>query len=740
MQFLSKVFIALAVLAMLIFASQDVGLAAQMYLAVFGVGLVVILATFRPSGLLKYVMVGLAIMIAARYFSWRTVYSLPPISDLPSFIPGILLYSAETLGLLMFIFGLMVNIQPLRRRPVRLPADPNTVPSVDVFIPTFNEPPELLRATVLAALDLDYPKEKLTVCVLDDGGTKARLNHDDPNIANAARERAQMVEAMCADLGARYLTRADNKRAKAGNMNAALARTEGDLILVLDADHIPAREFLQRTAGYFLRNDNLALLQTPHFFRIADPIENNLGIFADSPSENEMFYGRVQRGLDRFNGAMFCGSAALLRRRPLLNIGGFAGKTVTEDAETSLQLHAAGFESCYVPRAMVSGLSPGTMAGFIGQRVRWAQGMFQLLLMRNPLLTRGLSMSQRAGYLSLMLFWLFPLSRLIFFAAPLVFLLFSLQIFQGGLQEFTVFVLPHVVVMWTLSNYFFGRYRRPFISDVYEMLQAVPLARALLSVLFRPSSPTFGVTSKDDYVDRQFLSPMFKPVLLMLLIALAAEAIGIYRYIHDTLDREHLTIVLGWNTLNIVFLMAALAAMFERPRDPVGSDVRRDEPITLISGYGKVPARLMTTTHEFATMFVAPEAADRIEPGSASLKLSVNHSNEPQRELAIDVVRQRESQSGLHLTVAYAPADREDELAVARLAYGNSGVTQTFLESRRKQRSMILGILDLLRIAAMRCMALLAHLLGALPSRRVPPLVRLHVQGAKIPATQTQLD
>jgi cellulose synthase (UDP-forming) len=93
------------------------------------------------------------------------------------------------------------------------------------------------------------------------------------------------------------------------------------------------------------------------------------------PGESEIFYRIVQHGLDAWHSSFFCGSAAILRRRHLDEIGGLSGETVTEDAETALRLHAKGYKSAYVGKPMVLGLQPETFTGFIGQRCRWAQGM-----------------------------------------------------------------------------------------------------------------------------------------------------------------------------------------------------------------------------------------------------------------------------------------------------------------------------------------------------------------------------
>lgn len=161
---------------------------------------------------------------------------------------------------------------------------------------------------------MDYPRDKLSVYLLDDGGTDQKCNSDNPVTAHAARARRAELQKLCADLGVHYLTREKNVHAKAGNLNAALPKTSGDLVAVFDADHAPTRDFLVRTVGHFADDPRLFLVQTPHFFLNPDPVERNLSLFEKMPSENEMFYGVIQRGLDKWNAAFFGGSAALLRR------------------------------------------------------------------------------------------------------------------------------------------------------------------------------------------------------------------------------------------------------------------------------------------------------------------------------------------------------------------------------------------------------------------------------------------
>ena len=135
----------------------------------------------------------------------------------------------------------------------RCRGDSRTWPTVDVFIPTYNEPLTVVRATVLSALAMDYPAHKMNVIVLDDG-------------------RRDQFRDFAAAIGVGYLTRETNAHAKAGNLNHALAHTRVEFIAIFDADHIPTRCFLRMTLGPFLRDPRMGLVQTPHHFYSPDPI------------------------------------------------------------------------------------------------------------------------------------------------------------------------------------------------------------------------------------------------------------------------------------------------------------------------------------------------------------------------------------------------------------------------------------------------------------------------------------
>ncbi|MFD2017482.1 glycosyltransferase family 2 protein [Vibrio olivae] len=204
-------------------------------------------------------------------------------------------------------------------------------------------------------------------------------------------------------------------------MNHALKQTKGDLICIFDCDHVATRVFLQSTVGAFLKDPNLALLQTPHHFYSPDPFERNLYGKNDIPNEGELFYGPIQQGNDMWNATFFCGSCAVLRRSALEQIGGVAVETVTEDAHTALKMQRLGWNTAYLPIPLAGGLATERLALHVIQRNRWARGMVQIFRLDNPLLGKGLKFQQRLCYLSAMLYFLFPLPRIVFDCAVGIF-------------------------------------------------------------------------------------------------------------------------------------------------------------------------------------------------------------------------------------------------------------------------------------------------------------------------------
>src|SRR5229473_3371025 len=274
-----------------------------------------------PRRILTYCFVAVGLW----YLGWRLKTFNP---HAPIF--SMLIYGAELFG---FITALMHVFMCWRLSERRAPP-PRPGISVDVYIPTYSEPIDLVRKTALAAMAMDYPHR---TWILDDG-------------------RREAMRALATELGCEYLTRTDNAHAKAGNLNHALAGSSGELIAVFDADHAPRRDFLVKTLGYF-EDTRVAFVQTPQDYYNLDSYQHR-GTHASHEiwTEQALFFRVIQRGKDCWNSAFFCGSCAVVRRSALERIGGFATGTITEDLHTSIRLHAAGFRSVYhAARALGSG-------------------------------------------------------------------------------------------------------------------------------------------------------------------------------------------------------------------------------------------------------------------------------------------------------------------------------------------------------------------------------------------------
>lgn len=557
----------------------------------------------------KLIFMSMLVLLSLRYFLWRTFNTLS-FEDPVSFVLMIMLYVAEVFGFMLFILGLMVNIMPHNRERQDVKPDKTRLPSVDVFIPTYNEEPELVAITIAAATQIDYPEDKLNVYVLDDGGTRDKTGSDDPLVSAEALERQRLLKNICRKFGANYLTRDHNEHAKAGNFNEAMKVTHGDLILTLDADHVPTADILMHTVGFFQRQDNLFMVQTPHFMINADPIERNLDTHRRMPSENEMFYRSVQKGLDYWDATLFCGSAAILLRKALEENGGLSLDTITEDAETALTLHARGWHSAYLARPMVAGLAPETFSSLILQRTRWAQGMVQILLLKSPLLMPGLTMAQRLGYLSSCLYWLFPVARFIFLVAPLCFLFFGLHVYNVSGSEFLIYTIPHFIGSMIYSTVMFGNVRWPLIGAVYELMQSLYALPAVISTFINPRQPTFQVTPKGERLDKDFVSPLSTPFYVIFGLIVLAFVAAWYRWTWYPEQRDVVAVTVMWNLGNFLALLMALGTLLERKQLRLNPRMPAAIPSVLKFGAVEIPGELVDLSMGGARFVASSEVPD----------------------------------------------------------------------------------------------------------------------------------
>lgn len=490
-------------------------------------------------------LIGLSLTASTRYIYWRMTSTLG-FETWMDFFFGYGLLAAELYALVVLVFGYLQTAWPLRRQPILMKGAPSEWPTVDVFIPSYNEALDIVKVTIFAAQAIDWPKDKLRVHVLDDG-------------------RREDFRLFCEQIGVSYMTRDNNRHAKAGNLNEALKKTDGEYVAFFDADHVPTRSFLQICVGWFIKDPKLAMLQTPHFFFSPDPFEKNLSTFRSVPNEGELFYGLVQDGNDLWNATFFCGSCAVMRRTALMEVGGVAVETVTEDAHTALKLNRAGYNTAYLALPQAAGLATESLSRHISQRIRWARGMAQIFRVDNPLMGKGLSIGQRLCYANAMLHFFYGLPRLVFLTAPLAYILFGAQIFHASALMITAYVLPHMMHASLTNSRVQGRFRHSFWNEVYETVLAWYIMGPVLMALVNPKFGGFNVTDKGGIIDQTFFDwKLARPYIVLLVFNLAGLLVGVWQLWNgDPNGPATVLINMAWTIYNLVITSASVAVASE---------------------------------------------------------------------------------------------------------------------------------------------------------------------------------
>jgi cellulose synthase (UDP-forming) len=373
--------------------------------------------------------------------------------------------------------------------------------TVDVLIPVYSEPVEIVEPTVAAATRLRGAQVR--VALLDDG--------DNPEMA-----------ALAARHGVRYVTRDEHEGAKAGNINHALGLVDGDHVLVLDCDHVPRPELLERTLGHFVDPD-VAFVQTPQYYANANAGtadgERAAGIAEAAWSQQALFFGPIAQGKDAHDAMFCCGTNVVFRREALDAVGGFPERSLTEDFELSVELHERGWRSVYVHEVLAAGLGPEDMASYVSQQHRWARGCLSAI----PRVARAsLAWRLKVQYLLSAGFFLSGWTFAVYMALPLIRILTGAQPVAGATaDQFLLVFGPYFgLALLTLAVIGGGRYR----FDAYALAFAsfwIHLHASLKALFGRPGR--FVVTPKQGAEGPQ---PSTVVVPLVAAGVLAVVAIG----------------------------------------------------------------------------------------------------------------------------------------------------------------------------------------------------------------------
>ncbi len=539
----------------------------------------------------RVVVGGILLVLTLRYLLWRSLSTLN-LSDPKNGLFSLLLFFLEMLMLSSSTIQLflMVRMRDRRQeanRQATAVIEGRYTPTVDILIPTYDEPVFILRRTVVGCQALEYENKR--IYLLDD-------------------TRRPEVRELAKVLGCHYITRGDNRFAKAGNLNHALSLTQGELVVVFDADFIPTRNFLTRTLGFF-QDASVALVQTPQSFYNADPIARNLGLEDVLPPEEEVFYRQIQPIRDGAGSVICSGTSFVVRRTALEAVGGFVTDSLSEDYFTGIRISAKGYKLIYLDEKLSAGLAAENMAAHATQRLRWARGTLQAFFIQsNPLTIPGLSPLQRLAHLEGLLHWFTSFSRVGYLLMPLAYSFLGVIPLRAGLDELVFFFLPYYIVQLSVFSWLNHRSRSALLSDIYSLVLAFPLALTVLQVMFQPFAKGFKVTPKGTVSDRyRFNWSLATPLIVLFILT----AISLWRNLGLCLlsgwEQRHLEaatpgIGLGlgwfWSAYNLIVIAIALLILLDAPKpDPYEwLDLRRTVQLRLPAPIGEREQSLQANT------------------------------------------------------------------------------------------------------------------------------------------------
>jgi cellulose synthase (UDP-forming) len=443
-----------------------------------------------------------------------------------------LLIAAESFNLIQAV-GFWWTCSHQRMRPGRAPIGTE---AVDVLIPVYDEPVDIVEPTVAAASAL--PGADVRVWLLDDG-------------------KSPEMEGLAKRYRVGYITRADNAGAKAGNLNHAMGLTDAPYVAILDCDHVPRPGFLDRTLGH-LEDFGVAFVQTPQYYANGD----SGPIASAAAAQQNLFFGPIARGKDGLDAIFCCGTNVVFRRTALEEVGGFSEDSVTEDFELSVRLHEAGWKSVYVSEVLACGLGPEDMASYVSQQQRWARGCLGAI----PLVLRSrLPWRARLQYLLSATYFLSGLTLLIYMSLPVVRIVTGAQpLAAATADQFLLHFAPYYVgALATVALAGYGTYT----YEAFALASGsfwIHIQAAFNSLLRRPAR--FVVTPKHGTIARQ--PRAVAPALVAIGVLVGAAIYG--------LSQSH-----GAATLNnvafaslhaSVLLTAAIPALRLRPSAPLLPD------------------------------------------------------------------------------------------------------------------------------------------------------------------------
>lgn len=421
--------------------------------------------------------------------------------------------------------------------------------TVDVLTTYFpGEPYEMIIDTLTAIQKIKYPH---TTYLCDEAND-------------------EFLKEFCKKNNVIHVTRNNRVDAKAGNINNALKQATGEICLILDPDHVPKVDILDELIPYF-ENDKIGFVQSVQaYYNINESL-----VARGAAEQTFLFYGPIMMGMNSYGSVNAIGANCCFRRKALDSIGGHAAG-LSEDMHTAMKLHAEGWESVYVPKALTKGLVPASITSYYKQQLKWSRGTLELLFEVYPKLFSKFTMRQKIHYGILPLHYLSGLIYLIAFLVPVISLFTASIPWKGSIINFAFIYFPVIfsiigvkvfVQKWLIHKSENG------IHLIGGILQAATWWIFCIGFFYTiiGKKVPYLPTPKEDKLNTHFA--ILLPNLIVVIISGLAIIYGL------SIDFTPFTVFMsGFAALNIIYMLYTFAFAYEKSQ-PVLFSFNTDKEI-----------------------------------------------------------------------------------------------------------------------------------------------------------------
>lgn len=534
----------------------------------FSVGLLTTLILFERTSprLIRVLCSALCIVLSIRYLWWRFEFSMPMNQNVYQSLWAWAFFSFEAMSIVSSVMVLFFMSRRKRREPPSRISESLANAPVDVFIATYNEPLQVLERVVVGAQAIEH--KDLRIWILDDG----------------ARD---WVRDLAAELGVEYVRRVKGAHAKAGNINNGLKHAlslgrRPEFLLLLDSDFVPYRNILKRTLGLFMEPD-VGIVQTPQHFFNADPIQSNLLVARYWPDEQRFFFNSLLECKDAWGAAFCCGTSAVFRVDALVDAGGMAIETVTEDMLTTFKLSEYGYRTIYINEQLSMGLAPEGLAPYISQRARWCLGAMQQIYTRWSFVgSAKIGFMSRLSALDGVLYWISNAPfKLMMIAGPLVYWWTQTAVIASTVNDLFRYLAPSAICSIIYMSTFARKRILPVMTDVTQLISSFAILATVSVALVRPWGHPFQVTAKGVASDKVTVQwRLLAPFALMALATILGVVVNLSPYA-AAYGTDGYEVNVFWSLFNVAVLTIACAVCVELPRRRAEERFQSGERATL---------------------------------------------------------------------------------------------------------------------------------------------------------------